>query len=300
MELTNTMALHENIIMPNTELPINFIEHNHNAVGPFCILHWHNELEMVYVKQGSISVGCKTDTIEAQTGEIIFINSNEPHSYQITEAPITLYCCTIDPVLLQGRYITSYDSQFISPNRTVTIFQNHIVKDTLLEQYFLTMWEEGKKKIRGYEYAIKANLYGIIALMVRNHTQSTLSNKQFLYKNRNLNHINKIIEYIEKNYHKDLNLDSLADYLGFNRYYFCRLFKETTSCTPVQYINNYRVHQAVSMMQQNPDLSITQIAIQVGFNDSNYFTRVFKGVINESPSAYFSKIKERAEQPDNE
>lgn len=290
-DVNYSTALHETIIMPNAELPINFIEHNHTTAGPFCILHWHSELEMVYVKEGIVSVSIGSDTIEAHSGDIIFVNSNEPHSYYIADAPIVLYCCTIAPVLLQGRYVTSYDSQFISPNSMVTIFQNHITNNPLLIQYFLTMWEEGKEQVKGYEYAIKANLYGIIALMVRNHIQSTISNKQFLCKNRNLNNINKIIQYIEEHYQEDINLNELADYLGFNRFYFCRLFKEITGFTPVKYINNYRVHQAVSIMQQQPLLTITQIATLVGYNDSNYFARVFKNVTNEPPSIYMEKLK---------
>jgi AraC-like DNA-binding protein/mannose-6-phosphate isomerase-like protein (cupin superfamily) len=288
----NTLVVHENIVMPNAELPIKFFEHHHNATGPFCILHWHNELEMVYVQQGIITVNCESQTIEARPGEIIFINSNEPHSYYVLEAPIALYCCAINPVLLQGRYVTSYESRILSPTSMVTIFQNHITNDALLVQYFLTMWEEGEKQVKGYEYAIKANLYGIIALMVRNHIQSTLSNRQFLFKNRNLNNINKIIEYIEQHYQEDINLNELSDYLGFNRFYFCRLFKDITGFTPVKYINNYRIHQAVSLMQSQSSMSITQIATQVGYNDSNYFTRVFREVTNDTPSVYINKLKQ--------
>lgn len=284
-------ALYENIIMPNAELPINFIEHHHNSTGPFCILHWHKELELVYVKEGAVTVSCEADVIEAHSGDIIFVNSNEPHSYQVVEAPIVLYCCTFNPQLLQGRYVTSYDSQFITPSDIVTIFENHITNNALLVKHFLTMWEEGQTQEMGYEYSIKANLYGIITLMVRNHVKSTISNKQFQCKNRNLNNINKVIKYIEEHYQEDMDLNELAEYLGFNRFYFCRLFKEITGYSPIKYVNNYRVHQAISVIRQQSDISITQLATDVGYNDSNYFARVFKETTNESPSNYIAKLK---------
>lgn len=295
-DMRNTVALHEEIIMPNADLPINFIEHHHGSVGPFCILHWHNEIELVYVKQGVVSANCKSGRVEAHPGELVFINTNEPHDYAILEAPIELYCCTVSLALLQGRYLSSYDSQFISPSSSMTIFENHIVGDDRIGQCFLTMWEEGHRQEKGYEYAIKSNLYGIMSLMVRHHIQSTMSNKQFLYKNRNLNSINRVIEYIVANYQKDISLNELADLLNVNRFYFCRFFKEVTGSTPIEYINHFRTHQAIFMMREHPEFTITQIATHVGYNDSNYFARVFKTVTGESPSVYKARLDQESAQ----
>lgn len=278
--------LHENIVMPNAELPINFIEHKTSSTGPFCISHWHNELEIVYVKQGTVCLHNRTGSTKAFPGDILFINSNEPHGYSIIKAPIVLYCTTISPTLLQGRYLTSYDSQFIPSSCLLTIFDNYIHKDTAIVNHFLNVWEEGKNHKRGYEYAIKANLYGIFAILVRKYTRSTISNRQFVFKNRNIHNINKIMQYIESHYQEDITIDQLASLLNINKYYFCRLFKEITGFTPVKYINNFRVHQAIALIKQHPELSITEIATQVGFNDSNYFARVFKDVTNKSPSTF--------------
>ena len=293
-EPINGSVLHEEIVMPNADLPINFIEHHHGSVGPFCILHWHNEIELVYVCQGVVSANCKSGAVEARPGEMIFINSNELHDYHILEAPIQLYCCTIGLSLFQGRYISSYDSPFISPNSNIAVFENHIVGDEDIARYFLTMWEEGRTKEKGYEFAIKSDLYGIMSLMVRRHIQSTMSNKQFLYKKRNLDSINRVIHYIEENYQKDISLSELAELLNVNRFYFCRFFKEVTGATPIEYLNNFRTHQAVSMMREKPEYTITQVATQVGYNDSNYFARVFKSVMGESPSVYKTRLEKEA------
>lgn len=75
-----------------------------------------------------------------------------------------------------------------------------------------------------------------------------MSTKQFLYKKRNLDSINRVIHYIEENYQKDISLSELAELLNVNRFYFCRFFKEVTGATPIEYLNNFRTHQAVSMM----------------------------------------------------
>ena len=174
------------------------------------------------------------------------------------------------------------------------VFENHIVGDEDIARYFLTMWEEGRTKEKGYEFAIKSDLYGIMSLMVRRHIQSTMSNKQFLYKKRNLDSINRVIHYIEENYQKDISLSELAELLNVNRFYFCRFFKEVTGATPIEYLNNFRTHQAVSMMREKPEYTITQVATQVGYNDSNYFARVFKSVMGESPSVYKTRLEKEA------
>ncbi|HZK33781.1 MAG TPA: AraC family ligand binding domain-containing protein, partial [Bacillota bacterium] len=212
----SSVVPYENIIMPNVELPINFIEHNYGSEGPFCILHWHNEIEMVYVKEGTISVAYGSRTVKVEPGGLVFINSNEPHGYSVEKAPIVLYCCTFDPILLQGRYATSYDSKFIEPDKSVTVFNNLITDDSKLIDLFLSMWDEGCERAQGYEYAIKSNLFAIMAHMVRHHIHHTIDNRKHHKINRNLSNINKVIQYMEKNYKKDISLDELADYSSFN------------------------------------------------------------------------------------
>lgn len=295
-ESLNSSVLHEEIIMPNADLPINFIEHHHDSAGPFCILHWHNEIEMVYVSKGVVAANCNSGTVTARPGDVVFINSNEPHDYSILEAPIELFCCTIGLPLFQGRYITGYESQF-SPGSSIAVFQNHVVGDEQINRYFLTMWEEGRTQEKGYEYAVKSNLYGILSLMVRHHIESTMSNKQYLYKKRNLDSVNRVIQYIEGHYQTDISLSELAALLNVNRFYFCRFFKEVTGSTPIEYLNNFRTHQAVSLMRQQPGYTITQVATLVGYNDSSYFARVFKHVMGESPSTYKARVDKELEAP---
>lgn len=284
---SNNPMLHENIIMSNCDLPINFHEHVYSNCGPFCILHWHSEIELVYVEKGMIATNCNSNTIVAKEGDFIFVNSNELHDYSVLSAPISLLCCTIDLSILQGRYLSSYDSKFLNPlSQKVILFENHIVNDEVIKNHFLSMWSEHRSKNAGYEYAIKASLYGIMSILVRRYIKSNLTNQQYASKNSNLLSINKVIRYIEANYAEMISLNDLASLLNVNRYYFCRFFKEITGTTPIEYINKYRIHQAISAMQDCPETTITQIATSVGYNDTNYFTKVFKSITNTSPSEY--------------
>ena len=271
------------------DFPIIFHQETLNYEESGVLAHWHENIELLWFVDGRGAVVIDSVRVEAGPGDMVFINSNEPHDYHILAAPIELFCCTIGLPLFQGRYITGYESQF-SPGSSIAVFQNHVSGDEQINRYFLTMWEEGRTQEKGYEYAVKSNLYGILSLMVRHHIESTISNKQYLYKKRNLDSVNRVIQYIEGHYQTDISLNELADLLNVNRFYFCRFFKEVTGSTPIEYLNNYRTHQAVSLMRRQPGYTITQVATLVGYNDSSYFARVFKRVMGESPSTYKARV----------
>jgi AraC-like DNA-binding protein len=75
--------------------------------------------------------------------------------------------------------------------------------------------------------------------------------------------------------------------------YLTHCFRQELGIPPIEYLNRYRVRQAKLLLEQGK-LSITEIALEVGFSDSSYFNRVFRQETGQSPSAY--QRGERSEQ----
>ena len=100
--------------------------------------------------------------------------------------------------------------------------------------------------------------------------------------------IRDIIEYIEKEFDKDITTDSLCKKFGYSKEHFCRKFKKSTGLSPVTYLKIYRLEKAFSLIK-NSDDSICGIAAQCGFSDSNYFTRCFHAHYGNPPSYYRNK-----------
>lgn len=94
-----------------------------------------------------------------------------------------------------------------------------------------------------------------------------------------------IREYIDENFVYDIQLDDLERKFHINKFYLTRKFRESYGITINQYITNKRVNYAKELLRFS-DFSITEIARKSGFNDSAYFTRVFKSVEGVSPSAF--------------
>lgn len=89
-------------------------------------------------------------------------------------------------------------------------------------------------------------------------------------------------EFLNENYNNDINLTDLADMVGLSRYHFTREFKTSFGLPPHQYILNMRVQKACDFLKTTI-MSITDIALEVGFSSSSDLSRSFKKIMNRTP-----------------
>ena len=93
------------------------------------------------------------------------------------------------------------------------------------------------------------------------------------------------IKYIQFNYSHDISVDDIAKAVGVSRSHLYRVFMSNVGQSPIDYLTNYRVGEACSLLKSS-NLSIAEIAVSVGFFDQFYFSRVFKKVKGMPPSKY--------------
>lgn len=93
------------------------------------------------------------------------------------------------------------------------------------------------------------------------------------------------VSFIEENYTADISLDDIVAISGLSKYHFTRLFGHAVKQTPIQYLTKVRIQHALELLQDN-EKTIEEIAKEVGYTSSNYFSKVFKNLLNESPSNY--------------
>jgi len=92
-------------------------------------------------------------------------------------------------------------------------------------------------------------------------------------------------QYIAANYQRDLSLEEIARHCHLSPSYFSHLFREYTGQTLTAYIKRVRVEKAQQLLLTT-DLSVGEIAREVGYQDPNYFSRVFKSVVGKTPYEY--------------
>lgn len=106
------------------------------------------------------------------------------------------------------------------------------------------------------------------------------------------NMILRAVEYINNNFKKDIMLEEVASVVNISSFYFSKIFKEYTGKNYVDYITDLRIEIAKEKLREG-SVSIKEICYEVGYNDPNYFSRVFKKVEGLSPSEYKNKYTEK-------
>jgi AraC-like DNA-binding protein len=97
--------------------------------------------------------------------------------------------------------------------------------------------------------------------------------------------VRQAMAFIHEHYSEQITRDDLAKYVAVSPRYLTRCFREETGLTPITYLNRYRMNRAKYLLEKG-DKTITEVAIAVGFSNSNYFGRVFHRDVGVSPSEY--------------
>ena len=88
---------------------------------------------------------------------------------------------------------------------------------------------------------------------------------------------------------ESISLHRIADTLNVSTFYFCKMFKKATGLNFTEYVSRVRVEKARNLLL-NPNLRISEIAYEVGFQSLTHFNRVFKKITGQSPTDYRSQL----------
>ena len=100
----------------------------------------------------------------------------------------------------------------------------------------------------------------------------------------------KVKNYIDQHYSEAISLEEIAKAVKANKYYLAHVFKNKTGFSPLHYVSRRRLGEAQNLLI-NTDMSITQIAATVGYNNSNYFQNIFRRYMGMTPGYYRKKWK---------
>ena len=114
---------------------------------------------------------------------------------------------------------------------------------------------------------------------------------------RNRRLIQEISKFIEEHLDSNLSVTELAKYTSYSREQFIRIFKQVTGMPPSLYIRYIRVEQAKKWLA-GTEMSVTEVAGKVGYENVNSFTRMFQDAVGMSPSMY-RNIQEEMTHTDN-
>lgn len=104
--------------------------------------------------------------------------------------------------------------------------------------------------------------------------------------------ITKAKEFIREHHTEDLSLPQVAQVAHANHFHFCRLFKRATGLTFTNFLSRVRIERSKNLLI-NPQLRVSEIAYEVGFQSLTHFNRVFQKLLGQSPTEYRLKVQSR-------
>ena len=248
--------------------------------------HWHVECEVIRILQGALLVTLDEKTFEAAEGDVVFVHGGVLHSGSPGEGCI--YECIVFDLnsLLRGSTVISPYLQKVS-HQEIMVF-HHMGKeqqDAILT--LLDVFKAFETEPEGYQMTVIGQFYHFFGIVFGKHyylESITRARRDY----RRVIQLKQVVDYIEKNYARQITLEDLAGAVSMSPRYFCRFFSEMTHQTPMDYLNRQRIEQACFRLVTT-DESVTEIAFDTGFNDLSYFIRIFRKYKGISPGKYRRK-----------
>lgn len=231
------------------------------------------------VTDGSGTVKYENTTYEVNTGDCVFINCMNAYEHTSSTNQWSLkwvhfYGNNIDAIYEKykergGRVVFSApDPELIS----TLIDEIHVIADS-------------SSYLRDME--IHEKLSSLLLNIMKESWNENLRDSESTSSEKRKD-IKLIREYIDDNYEKDIKLDDLALAYNISKYYLSHIFKEQYGTSITNYVINTRITKAKHFLRFT-DMTTTEIAGRVGYDDVNYFIRMFKKVENITPGEYKKK-----------
>ena len=109
------------------------------------------------------------------------------------------------------------------------------------------------------------------------------------HENSEMPVITRAKEFIRQHQAEDISLGDVAKAVNTSTFYFCKLFKKATKLNFTHFLSRVRIEKAKNLLL-NPNLRVSEIAYEVGFQSLTHFNRVFKKIIGQSPTQYRERL----------
>lgn len=244
--------------------------------------HYHPEIEIVFVVSGSGTrhVGYHKSTYN--NGDLVLIGSNVPHSGFGFNA--------IDP---HEEIVLQFKEEIISFSKEVEDTTN-ISKLISLSKLGLLFGTETKKKIAPKLFALleaeNAKKYilllGILFELADTDDFVVLNKEVMPYTilSKNKKRLQVIFTFVERNYDREIAIHEIASLANLTLPAFCSFFKKTTKMTFTDFLNQFRIDKACTMILQGK--SVSDSCYQSGYNNLSYFSRTFKKYTGKTPTQF--------------
>lgn len=240
------------------------------------VAHFHSKHEMYYLEKGKTKYFIGDEIFILNPGDMVFVpkgvfHKTDGEENQKSERLLFIF----DDDFVGEKFIPYLNS--LKENKFIQFAPEHLYK---IKELFRKIEDESSKKHSDYKTMLRLYLDEMLVMISRFRIKS---NTPHLSESYTI--IQNAARYISSNTCADLSLNSLAEKYAMSPSHFSKLFKSVTGVKLCEYINIARVSAAEKLLAES-DMPITAVAMECGFNDSNYFATVFRKLKGVSPKKY--------------
>jgi AraC-like DNA-binding protein/mannose-6-phosphate isomerase-like protein (cupin superfamily) len=241
-------------------------------------MHKHDDLsEIIYIAEGEGEFVIGDTKYIAGAGDILIYNRGVLHEEKSNpQKPLKTYFCGVGGLHLEG-----VEEGCIIPNHICPVIHADKYKHRV-ESYISNIFEEVNSQIMGFELISTHLLVSLIILITRivkayNVPEQTVAPPNSLGY--------QIKHFIDRNYTQNIPLQEIANQLYISPYYMSRIFRKEIGYSPINYIIQRRIGEAKKLLLTT-DMTVQEIALKVGYENTNYFSMLFKKVVGMSPKKF--------------
>lgn len=233
----------------------------------------HTFYEILYFYKGNGTITVDGKVMPVKSGDLIVYQPGQIHSEKTSEkTPFQfVFLAFHSDVSLHG-------SVDLIPEQDELPFSFQGVYRFYLEDLLFQMLKEAQTHEEGYDIMCNSYLTNFIVLFNRIRTAMFQSSKPAVESQ-------KIKEYIDKNYNRNLTLDHLSEVVYISKHHLTHIFKNEVGVPPITYMIMKRMDEAKRLLLET-DKSVADISQEIGYDNPNYFSQVFKKLEGLSPGKY--------------
>lgn len=271
------MEITHELIIPNEDLPFKMFPFEGGGGSYFREKHWHHAIEIFAVFEGTLNFFINDRQYSLKSGQLLLINSNEIHSIDAPNPNQTLVL-QIPPDAFEDYYTT---------DRLIWFSHNNAEHDRSVMELLERISHTYQEKEYGYTLQVKGDYYYLLHLLVTKYREADITS-DMLKKNRKLNRLSAITNYMKEHYQEELTLERVAESFGYAPAYLSRMFQKYAGIHYKTYLQSIRMEYAFLELS-NTDHSISETALNSGFANSKAFSREFRKKYGILPSEYRKK-----------
>lgn len=257
----------------------------------FMPLHWHKELQISWVFEGTLEFLIDGTSVTVSENKILFINSQVFHSSSAVKKNAKTLCINFNLDFLHPKIIADYIEPILS-NPTFSYYT--LPMAGLFSKYLHSILNEIPAEQSNLVKEIDSTNYfqvvNLINLIIEEVVLKFDGSHNFV-KSENFTILNKLLSYIHHNYAKKIMIQDLIEHANISKTYCNELFQKYTKMSPIQYVTAYRLQVAQELvLASNEPISV--ISEKCGFGTMSYFVEQFRLQYTLSPLKFRKKFQQ--------